>query len=392
MCICILQLVYFFEADRRIDFRDLVSELFSMYKTRIWMQQVDTSVLPDHELRIEIARKAGFLASSYDPVELYNYADPSVLSAPPPALSPHAPSSLTGLMSPLSRPALSISLGSPSYRGGMGSRLSSPGYFAENRGGFGSYAGEEFRTFPPSMEGQETGFRSGLFSPVSSAPSAVNTTPLEYGPYFGSCSATKSSASTNLASIDSCLSRLQSSFEQSGATFGEQLDVYGSPPPSLTRGFKDEPLYESTGRALSPVDAMRERFSAFSPPRLVSLGQESVLWQSPPEGSSEYAPSLSPDRYQLPLPPSLSADQEQERLDQVHDVLQHISFTSTEAGGGTREEEDPEKRRERVEVSKEEALNYLNSSLGGSVEPEAPNADTSAEAQPNLPLWGSSLF
>ncbi len=34
------KLVYFFEADRRIDFRELVSELFSLYKTRIWMQQV----------------------------------------------------------------------------------------------------------------------------------------------------------------------------------------------------------------------------------------------------------------------------------------------------------------------------------------------------------------
>jgi len=39
------KLTYFFEADRRIDFRELVSELFSLYKTRIWMQQVDTSVL-----------------------------------------------------------------------------------------------------------------------------------------------------------------------------------------------------------------------------------------------------------------------------------------------------------------------------------------------------------
>jgi len=39
------KLTFFFEADRRIDFRELVSELFSLYKTRIWMQQVDTSVL-----------------------------------------------------------------------------------------------------------------------------------------------------------------------------------------------------------------------------------------------------------------------------------------------------------------------------------------------------------
>lgn len=35
------KLTFFFEADRRIDFRELVSELFSQYKTRIWMQQVN---------------------------------------------------------------------------------------------------------------------------------------------------------------------------------------------------------------------------------------------------------------------------------------------------------------------------------------------------------------
>lgn len=64
------KLVYFFEADRRIDFRDLVSDLFSMYKTRIWMQQVDTSVLPDHDLRMHIARSAGFLPSSYNVAQI----------------------------------------------------------------------------------------------------------------------------------------------------------------------------------------------------------------------------------------------------------------------------------------------------------------------------------
>jgi cell fate regulator YaaT (PSP1 superfamily) len=38
------KLVFFFEAERRIDFRDLVSELFSLYKTRIWMQQVNNLI------------------------------------------------------------------------------------------------------------------------------------------------------------------------------------------------------------------------------------------------------------------------------------------------------------------------------------------------------------
>lgn len=35
------KLTFFFEAEGRIDFRELVRELFSIYKTRIWMQQTD---------------------------------------------------------------------------------------------------------------------------------------------------------------------------------------------------------------------------------------------------------------------------------------------------------------------------------------------------------------
>eukprot|EP00591_Stephanopyxis_turris_P001239 CAMPEP_0195523562 /NCGR_PEP_ID=MMETSP0794_2-20130614/22821_1 /TAXON_ID=515487 /ORGANISM="Stephanopyxis turris, Strain CCMP 815" /LENGTH=1337 /DNA_ID=CAMNT_0040653585 /DNA_START=83 /DNA_END=4096 /DNA_ORIENTATION=+ len=35
------KLIFFFEADGRIDFRELVRDLFSIYKTRIWMQQLD---------------------------------------------------------------------------------------------------------------------------------------------------------------------------------------------------------------------------------------------------------------------------------------------------------------------------------------------------------------
>jgi hypothetical protein len=35
------KLTFFFEADGRIDFRELVRDLFSIYKTRIWMQQLD---------------------------------------------------------------------------------------------------------------------------------------------------------------------------------------------------------------------------------------------------------------------------------------------------------------------------------------------------------------
>jgi len=35
------KLTFFFEANCRIDFRELVRDLFSIYKTRIWMQQID---------------------------------------------------------------------------------------------------------------------------------------------------------------------------------------------------------------------------------------------------------------------------------------------------------------------------------------------------------------
>lgn len=37
------KLTFFFEADRRIDFRELVRDLFAIYKTRIWLQQVVSS-------------------------------------------------------------------------------------------------------------------------------------------------------------------------------------------------------------------------------------------------------------------------------------------------------------------------------------------------------------
>lgn len=60
------KLIFYFEADKRIDFRDLVSELFSQYKTRIWMQQVDTSSLPIHDPGTDLARATGFLPARDD--------------------------------------------------------------------------------------------------------------------------------------------------------------------------------------------------------------------------------------------------------------------------------------------------------------------------------------
>lgn len=38
------KLTFFFEAEGRVDFRELVRDLFSIYKTRIWMQQIDKNV------------------------------------------------------------------------------------------------------------------------------------------------------------------------------------------------------------------------------------------------------------------------------------------------------------------------------------------------------------
>lgn len=35
------KLTFYFSADRRIDFRELVRDLFRIYKTRIWMCAVD---------------------------------------------------------------------------------------------------------------------------------------------------------------------------------------------------------------------------------------------------------------------------------------------------------------------------------------------------------------
>ena len=55
------KLVFFFEANHRIDFRELVSELFSLYKTRIWMQQVETSFLEDDDPGVELAKQTGLL-------------------------------------------------------------------------------------------------------------------------------------------------------------------------------------------------------------------------------------------------------------------------------------------------------------------------------------------
>jgi hypothetical protein len=62
------KLTFFFEADRRIDFRELVSELFSLYKTRIWMQQVDISTVSSVDAGMELAKATGFLPEVRDDI------------------------------------------------------------------------------------------------------------------------------------------------------------------------------------------------------------------------------------------------------------------------------------------------------------------------------------
>jgi len=47
------KLTFFFEAEGRIDFRELVRDLFSMYKTRIWMQQIDKDESPRNRVLCE---------------------------------------------------------------------------------------------------------------------------------------------------------------------------------------------------------------------------------------------------------------------------------------------------------------------------------------------------
>ena len=59
------KLTFFYESNRRIDFRDLVSTLFAQFKTRIWMQRIDKK-----ELNFEINSESDDnIASIYDVVK-----------------------------------------------------------------------------------------------------------------------------------------------------------------------------------------------------------------------------------------------------------------------------------------------------------------------------------
>ncbi|CCI43863.1 unnamed protein product [Albugo candida] len=50
------KLTFFFEAERRIDFRELVRDLFAIYKTRIWLQQVISNGKKPGSLEMEMIR------------------------------------------------------------------------------------------------------------------------------------------------------------------------------------------------------------------------------------------------------------------------------------------------------------------------------------------------
>jgi hypothetical protein len=64
------KLTFFFEAEGRIDFRELVRDLFSMYKTRIWMQQLDKNTAV-----------ASSIGSTPPPAVMMDYGTPIIAPA-----------------------------------------------------------------------------------------------------------------------------------------------------------------------------------------------------------------------------------------------------------------------------------------------------------------------
>lgn len=69
------KLTFYFESVRRIDFRDLVSDMFALYKTRIWMAQIDMASA-SRDFGEALAMQAGFL-----PHPSERYPDPAVLAS-----------------------------------------------------------------------------------------------------------------------------------------------------------------------------------------------------------------------------------------------------------------------------------------------------------------------
>jgi hypothetical protein len=70
------KLTIYFESNRRVDFRDLVSDMFALYKTRIWMAQVDMASAA-LDIGETISMTAGFL-----PLPSERLQDPSAMLLP----------------------------------------------------------------------------------------------------------------------------------------------------------------------------------------------------------------------------------------------------------------------------------------------------------------------
>lgn len=104
------KLTIFYEANRRIDFRELVRDLFAVYKTRIWMEHVTYSFRPNEGAARALATGLNhhfFTTSTQNVVAHHPPSTPSHSSAPssknlsssnsPPAAVPLQP---TGRLSP----------------------------------------------------------------------------------------------------------------------------------------------------------------------------------------------------------------------------------------------------------------------------------------------------
>jgi hypothetical protein len=71
---------------RRIDFRDLVRDLFALYKTRIWMAQIDSSFEPNLDATVSL------MTGDYPPHD-QNHSHSSLGSASYGAMAHHHHSS-----------------------------------------------------------------------------------------------------------------------------------------------------------------------------------------------------------------------------------------------------------------------------------------------------------
>ena len=72
---------------RRIDFRDLVRDLFALYKTRIWMAQIDSSFEPNLDASVA-------LLTGKHPVFLAGKSSPGLLESTKPSMPVPSASSL----------------------------------------------------------------------------------------------------------------------------------------------------------------------------------------------------------------------------------------------------------------------------------------------------------